>query len=80
MGFSPGQGRVVPAPSAALRNLLQLRDEDGKMLEKPSKGAGGSGRDLQPRGVSETTWLACLFLAFFSSLLCLHKLRFPRKY
>lgn len=65
MGFSPVQGRVVPAPCAALGTLLRLRDEDGKMLEKPSKGAGGSGRDVQPRGASETTWFAWLFFAFF---------------
>ena len=79
VGLAPAQGRVVPAPCAALEALLWLRDEDGGTLEKLSKGVGGSGRDAQPRGASQTTWLAWLFLAFFLPLLCLRKLRFPRK-
>lgn len=79
VGLASAQGRVVPAPCAALGALLWLRDEDEGMLEKQPKGAGGSGRDAQPRGASQTTWLAWLFLAFFLPLSCLRKLRFPRK-
>lgn len=46
--------------------LLWLRNKDGEMQEKPSKGADGSGRDRQPRGASQTAWLACgVFLCLF---------------
>lgn len=51
-GLTPAQDRVVPAPQATLRAVLWLRDEDGGMQEKPSKGAGGSARAPQPRGAS----------------------------
>jgi len=60
-GLTLAQGRAVLAPCAALGALLWLRDEDRGMLEKPSKRAGGSGRDVRPRGASQTTWLAWLF-------------------
>lgn len=65
VGLTPAQGRAVPGPCAALRALLWLRHEDGGMREKPSKGVGGSGRDAQPRGASQPTWLAWLLVFFF---------------
>lgn len=75
-GLAGAQGRVVLAPCAALGALLGLSDEDwGDTRDAVQGGWWVWQRCTARRSLTDNP--ACL--AIFPSLLCLHKLRFPRK-